>query len=151
MNQRLKKVDRYIFKYARKAGIKRISVKRRRFKYIYSGKDLVTGTKWREVVRFNSSGIVRRSFQTYSFSKKTRHKKLFIDAYHSGKNGYIKFLKAGNTKKHSKRFIEAAGPNKLFDRGDAPYLAFAFDQLPGLRKGPFSVGVRIGGSDYSWA
>ena len=63
----------------------------------------------------------------------------------------LKYLKDANSKKHEKRLIDAIGPNKVWDSGDAPYLAFALDQLPGLKDSPTSTVVSIGGSDYSYA
>ena len=47
MNKRLKRVDKLIFKYTRRSGIKRISVQREKDAYFYSGKDPVTGVKWK--------------------------------------------------------------------------------------------------------
>ena len=91
------------------------------------------------------------SFQLYTYPKKYGHEDLAFGSSHAGKNGYIKFTKAGNSKKHEKRLIDAIGSNKIWDSSDAPYLAFALDQLPGLEDSPTSIGVSIGGSDYSFA
>ena len=91
------------------------------------------------------------SFSEYIFPKQTGSENVLYAHERTGKNGYSKFLKAGNSKKHEKRIIDAIGPNKVWDSGDAPYLAFALDQLPGLKDSPTSTAVSIGGSDYSYA
>ena len=151
MNKRLKRVDKLIFRYTRRFGIKRLSVQREKDAYVYSGKDPVTGVKWKGGINFDKRGKVLSSFSEYIYPKQTGNENVLYSHEHAGKNGYSKYLKAGNSKKYEKRLIDAIGPNKVWDPGDAPYLAFALDQLPGLNNSPTSTAVSIGGSDYSYA
>ncbi|WP_186508946.1 hypothetical protein [Synechococcus sp. RS9902] len=119
--------------------------------YFYSGKDPVTGFKWIGGINFDKRGKVLNSFSEYRYNKKSGNENVLIAAEHAGKNGYFKYLKVGNSKKHEKRLIDAIGPNKVWDSDDTPYLAFALDQLPGLKASPTSTAVSIGGSDFSYA
>ena len=153
MSESRKKIDKFIFKYARKSGIKRVSGDRVAYHGIdiYSGKDPVTGTKWEEWISYDENDRVVSSIQSYKYPKDTGSEELHIYAAHAGEDGYKQFTKYANKKKYAKRIADAIGPNEVWDSGDAPYLASVLDQLPGLVDSPTSIGVMIGGSDYFFA
>ena len=85
MNKRLKRADKLIFKYARRAGIKRISVQREKDVYFYSGQDPVTGTRWTGGINFDKRGKVLNSFSGYTYNKKSGNENVLIAAEHAGK------------------------------------------------------------------
>ena len=99
----------------------------------------------------NKRGLVTESFSCTYCPGGAGNGDVCIGAEHAGRNGYIKYLKAGNSKKYERSLGAAIGPNGVWDSSDAEYLAYALDELPGLADSFTSIAVSIDGSSYFFA